>query len=214
MATDTIRVDITPTDKAIDLAAARLRQGGVVIFPTDTLYGVGAIATLDDAVRRVFLIKGRDLSKPLPLLLADPQDIVLVAADVPDTAWVLTEHFWPGGLTVVVKRNPQFHSLALAGGDTVAVRVPDQSIARAIIRAAGAPVTGTSANRAGGPAPRTATEAAEQIGNAVDLLIDAGVCPGGVESTVLDVTEQPPRILRAGAIRREEIESVLGFTIT
>ncbi len=197
----------------VDEAAAVLRGGGLVIYPTDTVYGLGALATHDKAVRRLFRVKDRAPDRPLPLLLADAADVAAVAAPVPPLARRLMQRFWPGGLTLVSRKSPHFHSLALAGGATVGVRVPDHPLLRAIIRRAGGPITGTSANLSGLPSPRTLAEALAQIGEAVDLAIDGGPCPGGVESTVIDITIEPPCILREGALDRAEVEEALGTAL-
>jgi len=194
----------------LEEAAAILRRGGVVIYPTDTLYGLGALAACDAAVERVFRLKGRPGDKPLPLLLAGPEEMAGVVESPSPLAWELIRRFWPGALTLVLPRAPGFRSLALAGGDTVALRVPDHPLARALIKAAGGPITGTSANRAGAPGPLTAQEARQQLGDLVDFVLDAGPCPGGVESTVLDLSGERPLLLREGALPREALEAITG----
>lgn len=183
-----------------------------MVYPTDTLYGLGALATIDEAVERVFRLKGRPPHKALPLLLAQAGQMEEVA--MPSSlAWILARHFWPGALTLVLPRAPGFHSLALAGGNTVALRVPHHPLALALIAAAGGPITGTSANVADGPDPVTVEEARRQLGDAVDLFIDAGPCPGGQGSTVLDLTGPQPLILRPGAIPRHQIEEAIGQAV-
>lgn len=197
------------SEEVIRSAAQTLRNGGVVVFPTDTVYGVGARAGDGEAVTRIFRAKRRPPERALPLLLADANDLPLVARRLSPAARRLARAFWPGGLTLVVWRAPAFHSTALAG-DTVAVRVPDHPVARRLIELAGEPLATTSANISGAPSPLTAEEAARQIGAAVDLVLDAGPAPGGIESTVVDTTVDPPRILRDGAIARSAIERVAG----
>ncbi len=189
-------------------AVEALRRGGCVIFPTDTVYGVGAAAESDEACERLFELKRREQQKAMPILLASAADLPLVAADVPESARRLARRFWPGGLTLVFARKPDFHSAALAGGDSVAVRIPDHLGARALINAAGGLLAVTSANVSGNPSPVTAQEAAAQLPGA-DVVVDGGPCPGGVESTVVDVTVDPPRIIRVGAIPAERIEEAL-----
>lgn len=207
---DRMVADVPPAlEAAIADAAKYLSEGGIVAFPTDTLYGLGALATHDEAVRRLYAVKGRPLDKPLPLLLAAAEDVHVVAAALPEEARRLMAAFWPGALTLVLRRRPDFHSLALFG-DTAALRVPNHPVARRLIALAGGPVTGTSANRSGGPSPRTADEVRAQLDGEVDYILDAGPCPGGIESTVLDLTVDPPRIVRTGAISRAAIEQVLG----
>jgi L-threonylcarbamoyladenylate synthase len=190
-----------------------LRRGGLVAYPTDTLYGLGALASDDEAVRWLFKAKKRPPAIALPILVED----VEMASDVSDRlsplALRLASRFWPGALTLVLPRSPQFHSLALAGGDTVAVRVPDHAVPLALIEALGEPLTGTSANVSGQRGPVTASDVAEQLGDAVDIIIDGGRCPGGVESTVVDLTGEEPRLVREGAISRVDLESAIGSLV-
>jgi L-threonylcarbamoyladenylate synthase len=189
-------------------AADALREGHVVIFPTDTVYGVGAAADRDEACQRLFELKGRATTKAIPILVATAADLEQVVESIPGSARKLMRRFWPGGLTIVFRRHPSFRSAALAGGDTVAVRIPDDLRARALINAAGGLLAATSANASGRPSPVTADDAALQL-PAVDVVVDGGPCPGGVESTVVDVTTDPPRILREGAIPARQVEAVL-----
>jgi L-threonylcarbamoyladenylate synthase len=193
----------------LEEAARRLQNGGLVAFPTDTLYGLAAVASQERAVERLFEGKGRPRDRPLPILLASAAAVDGVAAEVSPAARCLMETFWPGGLTLVLRRHPGFRSLALAGGDTVAVRVPAHPIALELLRRVGEPLTGTSANLSGHPAPRTAEEVREQLGGRVDLIVDGGPCPGGVESTVVDCTVDPPRVLREGAVPAGRVAAVL-----
>lgn len=191
-------------------AAALLSRGELVVYPTDTVYGLGAAASNEEAIRRLFSIKGRSLDKALPLLLSDASMLDRVVEEVSIVARKLIDRFWPGALTIVMRRRPGFRSLALAGQDTVGVRVSDESIVRDIIHTLGEPVTGTSANRSGTRSPASAQEAAMQLGDLVPLVIDGGPRPGARESTVVDVTVSPPRIVREGAVSRQELENVLG----
>jgi L-threonylcarbamoyladenylate synthase len=190
-------------------AVGCLQKGGLVAFPTDTLYGLGAAASHESAVKRLFAAKQRPLDRPLPILIASAEDVDVIAAEVQATARRLMEAFWPGGLTLVLRRHPRFRSLALAGGDTVAVRVPAHPVALGLLRRLGEPITGTSANLSGLPGPRTAEEVRRQLGDRVDLVLDAGPCPGGVESTVVDCTADPPRVLREGAVSTVMVEAAL-----
>jgi L-threonylcarbamoyladenylate synthase len=189
-----------------------LRRSGLVCYPTDTVYGIGTAAGDDAAVRRLFAAKGRSPDKALPLLLADPPDAVRVA-DVTPLATALARRFWPGALTIVMRKAPSYRSLALSGADTAALRVPDHDLVRAIVRALGEPLTGTSANRAGAPPPLSAAEAALQMGKMVDLIIDGGRCAAGAESTVVDITQDVPEVLREGPVSREELEEALGRAV-
>ena len=186
-----------------------LRRGGLVVYPTDTVYGLGADATNEKAVEKLFEAKKRRLDQSIPLLIASPSDLAQVTDEVPDVAQRLITAFWPGGLTIVLPKAPNFHSAAVVGG-TVGVRVPDHPVPRELVRQLGAPITGTSANVSGGPEPLTADDARSQLGDAVDLVIDGGCCPGGTPSTVVDCTVAPPRIVREGAISREELVRAAG----
>ena len=192
----------------IHQAINTLKNGGIVAFPTDTVYGLGASAFDEGAVLRVYEVKGRPRRLALPLLLADVYQIGAVARDVPEIAWQLAKHFLPGGLTLVLYKLPSVSNLITGEGEKIAVRVPAHPIPIALIKGLGTPITGTSANLTGSPSPLTAQEVYHQMGDRVDLIIDGGRCPGDVASTVLDLTAEPPRILREGAISREEIAAV------
>jgi L-threonylcarbamoyladenylate synthase len=195
-------------------ALAVLKGGGLVVYPSDTVYGLGAAASDERAVARAFAVKGRLSEKALPLLLADVGDMAPLCAEVPPVAKLLTERFWPGPLTLVLRRSPSFQSPVLGGGDSVALRVPDHSFLRELIRALGEPITGTSANRSGRPSCRTAREVQRHLGSAVDLIIDGGTSRAGPESTVVDITCHPPKIVRGGALSRKEIERAIGREVT
>ncbi|MSQ13932.1 MAG: threonylcarbamoyl-AMP synthase [Dehalococcoidia bacterium] len=193
------------------LAVDLLREGGVVAYPTDTLYGLGADAFNEAAVERVFVIKGRPHGMPLPLLLADADALAQVASEVPPLARVLAERFWPGALTLVIPRSAKVPELVSGRGWKVGVRVPDHPVPRELARRLGAPITGTSANKSGGPDPRTAADVRSQLGEMVDLVIEGGGLPAGQPSTVLDLTGPSPRIVRAGAISKEALEAACGL---
>jgi L-threonylcarbamoyladenylate synthase len=194
-------------------AIETLEEGGIVAFPTDTVYGLGASSLDDAAVMKVYQAKARPHHLALPLLLGSVLQIANVAIDVPETAWVLAQQLLPGGLTLILHKAASISSLISGGGDKIAVRVPNHPIPIALVEGLGAPITGTSANRSGRPSPMTAEEVHRQLGDRVDLIVDGGICPGGSESTVIDLTEDPPRMLRQGAISREEIERVCGRKI-
>lgn len=191
-------------------AIETLTQGGVVVYPTDTVYGVGCRIDDDAAVRRLFVLKGRPHTEALPVLLADVAQLDQYARDVPPAARRLVSRFWPGALTVVVRRSERVPSLVAGGGPTVALRVPNHPVPRALVRAVGVPIVGTSANTHGMPSPVTAQLAVYDLGDRVDLVLDGGRVPGGRESTVVDVTSQSPRVVRQGAIPAKEIESLFG----
>jgi L-threonylcarbamoyladenylate synthase len=196
----------------IEEAAEVLRRGGLVAYPTDTVYGLAAIPTDDAAVEKLFAAKQRRPDQSTPLLIASPRDLALVADDVPEVARNLIRDFWPGGLTIILRKAPSFHSKAIFG-DTVGVRVPDHIVPRELVRLLGSPITGTSANLASGPEPLTADDVRVQLGDSVDYIIDGGRCSGGTPSTVVDCTQEPPRIVRAGAISREELIRAAGTAI-
>ena len=190
-----------------------LGNGGVVAYPTDTLYGLGADPFNLCAIERVFVIKGRPLGMPLPLLLAEIDVLPLVSDRIPVVAWRLAERFWPGALTLVLPKAPNVPSLVTARGWTVGVRVPDHPVPRALAEGIGGALIGTSANRSGGLALRTASEVRGQLGLAVDMVVDVGPQPAGRESTVLDLTGSVPKILRQGVISREDLETYTGISL-
>jgi len=200
-------------EQQINLAVEILKDGGIVAYPTDTVYGLGANPANEQAIEKIYRVKKRTHDLPLPLLLADISDLLKVASVVPDIAWQLAEHFLPGGLTLVLKKSPWVPSAVTAGGDTIAVRVPNHHVPTAIIRGLGAPLVGTSANISGKPSPVTADEVYEQLGEKVDLIIDGGMCPGGIESPVMDVSGETPAIIREGTVSREEIVKACGSSI-
>jgi L-threonylcarbamoyladenylate synthase len=155
---------------------------------------------MEKAVRRVYQVKGRSEGMALPLLLANAADMKKVAVHIPQVAWDLAERFWPGALTLILHKGPSISSLVTAGKGTVAVRVPNHPLALKLIEATGAPLTGTSANRSGEGDPVTAEEVRQQLGEVVDLILDGGACPLEGASTIVDVTSDTPRIVRAGVI--------------
>jgi len=190
--------------QAIDI----LRRSGLVAYPTDTVYGLGASCLDEAAVAKVYEAKGRPRHLALPLLLSHASQMESVAEFVPEIAWRLAERFLPGGLTLVLHKAPWLPSVLTGGGDKIAVRVPNHPVPIALVQGLGTPITGTSANITGSPSLLTAEEVHKQMGARVDLVVVGGRCPGGVESTVLDVTERLPRILRQGVIPWEEIEGM------
>lgn len=194
--------------EAVAEAAACLRAGGVVAFPTETVYGLGADALNIEAVRRVFAIKRRPADHPLIVHLASAESLPDWAAHVPAAAWDLAHAFWPGPLTLVLPRQPHVPDAVTGGQDSVALRVPDHPLARQLIAAAGALVA-PSANRFGRVSPTTAAHVAEELGEAVDLILDGGPCAVGVESTIVSLLSDTPVLLRPGRITPEQLEAVL-----
>jgi L-threonylcarbamoyladenylate synthase len=188
-----------------------LRQGGVVALPTDTVYGLCAVAADRAAVERIYEIKARDPGQPMPLFVASMEQAELIAA-MNDAARALADRFWPGALTIVMRRKLRYESRALAGGDTAGVRVPDDAALREIAAQLG-PLTGTSANIAGREECRTAAEVIAQLDGAVDFVVDAPVAATGVPSTIVDCTDAAQiAILRAGAIDAAGIAKAVAGT--
>ena len=195
------RDDLTP-------AIESLRRGGLVAFPTETVYGLGALAADPEAVAAIFHAKGRPQDNPLIVHLDGAEDVHGSVADWPPLARELAAAFWPGPLTLVAERHPDFPAAVSAGLATIAVRVPDHPVARALIRGAG-PLAAPSANRSGRPSPTTAQHVIDDLAGRVDFVIDAGACRSGLESTVVDVSVDPPMVLRPGAIPIEILRDVV-----
>lgn len=189
-----------------------LKEGGIVAFPTDTVYGLGASSSIGRAVEQVYRVKRRPGNMALPLLLADKSQIGEVAKVVPPIAQLLADKFLPGALTLVLPKSQSIPDIITGGGNTVALRIPAHPIPVALIRGLGAPIVGTSANLSGQPSALTAEEVYTQLGDNIDLIIDGGRCRGSLESTVVDLTGETPVILREGAISREELEQVCQST--
>jgi L-threonylcarbamoyladenylate synthase len=198
---------------AIAEAAAALRGGGLVAFPTETVYGLGADAFNPRAVARVFEVKARPSFDPLIVHLADAGDLARVSPTDDPRVAALAARFWPGPLTLVLPRRPEVPDLVTSGLDTVGVRVPAHPAAHALIASAGTPVAAPSANPFGYVSPTTAAHVAELLGRSVDLVLDGGPCRVGVESTILSLAGEPPVILRPGGVPREALEEALGIAL-
>jgi L-threonylcarbamoyladenylate synthase len=193
--------------EAIQRALEILHAGRLVAFPTDTVYGVGALAFDGRAVESIYTAKDRPVQKAIPVLLGEADDLKNIASRVPEMARRLAARFWPGPLTLVVPKKPNLPE-AVSATDTVGVRVPDHRVARTLLQATG-PMAVTSANISGQPSPSTAEEVFAQLGGRIDLILDGGHTPGGTPSTVVDCTGQQPVIVRAGPVALEDILSVL-----
>jgi L-threonylcarbamoyladenylate synthase len=205
--------DPTPpaaTDEAIDRAARLVRSGGLVAIPTETVYGLATDALDSESVDRIFRAKGRPATNPLIVHVADQAMARALAAAWPAAAEAITNHFWPGPVTVVVPRHRDVPDMVTAGGPTVALRCPAHRLTRRLIERSGCPLAAPSANRSEAISPTRASHVLESLGDRVDLILDGGPCTHGIESTVVDCTTTPPRILRPGPIGREALEAVIG----
>ena len=203
----------SPLSPALAQAVRVLRAGGLVALPTETVYGLGADAEQVAAVERIFATKGRPTSHPLIVHVARSEAMARWAADVPSAARVLAERFWPGPLTLVLRRGARV-PLAVTGGlDTVALRVPAHPLALALLEAFGGGIAAPSANRFGSISPTTAQHVRDDLGDAVDFVLDGGPCAVGVESTIVDVTGEQPAILRPGGVSREAMQAALGHDV-
>ncbi|HEX3269076.1 MAG TPA: L-threonylcarbamoyladenylate synthase [Ktedonobacterales bacterium] len=207
----TLTLAVSPTgepESAIARAAALLREGKLVAFPTETVYGLGADATDPDAVAAIFAAKERPASDPLIVHIADLEQLASVVAQTPPLALKLAERFWPGPLTLVLPRAASIPLNVTAGGPTVGVRMPSSVVAQKLLRAAGVPVAAPSANRFMRTSPTTAAHVMADLDGRIDCVLDGGPCAVGVESTVLDLTTTPPRILRPGAVTLEALREI------
>lgn len=197
----------------VDQAAAVLRAGGLVAFPTETVYGLGGDARNPAAVARIFSAKGRPADHPLIVHLADAARLGAWAREVPEAAWRLAEAFWPGPLTLVLPRLAGVPDAVTGGLDTVALRVPSHPVALALLAAFGDGIAAPSANRYGRVSPTSAEDVREELGDAVDLVLDGGRCTIGIESTIIDLSSATPRLLRPGAITKHALRRVLGSPV-
>jgi L-threonylcarbamoyladenylate synthase len=198
-----------PDTTALDEAVAVLRRGGLVAFPTETVYGLGAPALHADAVQRIFDAKARPSTDPVIVHVAHVDALAQVASDIPDHAHDLARRFWPGPLTLILRRQPGMPDVVSAGLPTVGVRVPAHPVAMALLRRAGVPVAAPSANQFSRPSPTTAAHVLADLDGRIDLVLDAGPTPIGVESTVLDLTTTPALVRRPGGISIEALRAVL-----
>ena len=196
---------------AINQALIVLQQGGLVAFPTDTVYGLGALVFDDAAVRSIYAAKDRPIEKAIPVLLADSDDMEKVGINVPDVAYQIAVRFFPGPITCLIPKRPDLPE-SVSASSTVGVRVPDHPVARALLRAAG-PMAVTSANISGEPSPATADEVLAQLDGRIPLILDGGTTPGGVPSTLVDCTTCELKILREGPISLDEIKEKLSSPI-
>ena len=190
---------------AIEETAVLLQQGYLIIFPTDTVYGVGVDAWNGDAIMQLYQVKQRPFSKAIPILLSDLDQLSQITHTIPDIAYEYIQRFWPGALTLILPKNPDLPA-AISPDNNIAVRVPDCTVARALIRAAGGALAATSANRSGQPPAATAAQALKELGGRVTAVLDNGPTPGSAASTVVNCTVAPPVILREGPITTVDLQ--------
>ncbi len=211
MITSVLPVDpLLPDPDSIARAAEVLRQGGLVAFPTETVYGLGAHALDAAAVQRIFIAKGRPASNPVIIHIAELDQVHALASSWPETAARLAERFWPGPLTLVLPRRDAVPDVVTAGGPTVAIRLPAHPVALALLRASGIPIAAPSANRSMELSPTLAWHVLRGLDGLIDLVLDGGPTVGGLESTVIDVSVSPVRLLRPGLVTPAEIEAIVG----
>ncbi|MBL8795273.1 MAG: threonylcarbamoyl-AMP synthase [Planctomycetia bacterium] len=202
-----------PALEALRRAAAILQRGGLVAFPTETVYGLGANALDADACARIFAAKGRPAHNPIIVHVADAASVLPLVAAWPEQAERLAQRFWPGPLTLVLPRSDRVPSIVTAGGPTVAVRVPAHPVALALLRESSLPIAAPSANRSMQLSPTTAEHVVQSLNGRIDLILDGGPATGGLESTVLDLSRQPPVLLRPGLVTVAELESIIGAVV-
>ncbi len=205
-----IQMDDKTDYHKLEAPAKELAQGGLVAFPTETVYGLGANALDEQAVKRIYIAKGRPSDNPLIVHVAAKEAIAPLVETIPAAAEKVIEAFCPGPITLVLQKSKLVPDAVTAGGTTVAIRIPEHQIARKLIEMSGVPVAAPSANISGRPSPTTATHVAADLSEQISYIIDGGPCRVGLESTVVDFTVQPPRILRPGGISHEELCSLLG----
>ena len=195
-------------------AVAVLRKGGLVAFPTETVYGLGGDAENPSAVERIFSTKGRPADHPLIVHIPSPGQLERWAREIPHEAWKLAERHWPGPLTLILRKSDRIPGIVTGGQDTVGLRVPDHPVALALLNECGGAIAAPSANRFGRVSPTTSSHVREEFGNTLDCILDGGPCRVGIESTILDLSANRPRLLRPGAITVPEIESLLGLPVS
>jgi L-threonylcarbamoyladenylate synthase len=197
-------------ERILTQAAEILANGGIIAYPTETFYGLGADATNEKAIQKIFTVKGRNFKNPISLIIGQTDDIYPLVQDVPEIAQKLMAAFWPGALTIVFQASNKISPLLTAGTDKIGIRLSSHPGAQAIAQRLGRPLTATSANLSGAPECTQVSEVAEQIGDKIDAIVDLGQTTGDKVSTIIDVTCDPPVILREGIITRQSIENILG----
>lgn len=200
---------VAANQTSIELAASLLRQSKLVAIPTETVYGLGADAKNPDAIKKIFAAKGRPADHPLIVHIADVSQLTVWAVDIPASAYKLAEGYWPGPITLVLKKHPDVPMEVTGGQETVALRIPNHPVALALLKTFGGGVAAPSANRYCRVSPTEASHVAEELGDKVDLILDGGICQVGLESTIIDLSGDMPRLLRPGQISKADIENLL-----
>lgn len=208
-----LATDETSLERSLSAAVATLRAGGLVAFPTETVYGLGADARNETAIRRIFAAKGRPAAHPVIVHVSDVDQIGGWATEVPAAAWRVARHFWPGPLTVILKKAPRTSLLLSGGATTIGLRVPAHPVAQRLLQQFGSGIAAPSANRFSRVSPTSARDVADDLGDAVDVILDGGRCPVGVESTIVDFSQAPPVLLRPGALTLEMLCAAAGVEI-
>jgi len=214
MNTEIVKVDPESTMEELREKLAKageiLRKGGLVAFPTETVYGLGGDAMHGEASSKIYAAKGRPSDNPLIIHISDFEEIYNIGKDIPEEAKLLSDAFWPGPLTMVVKKKDEVPYTTTGGLDTVAVRLPSHPVARALIKESGCPIAAPSANTSGRPSPTKAEHVIEDMSGRIEMIIDGGSCGIGLESTIVDLTEKTPMILRPGYITLDMVRNVIG----
>jgi L-threonylcarbamoyladenylate synthase len=206
-----LKIDAENSEEKILTRAAEILAGsGIIAYPTETFYGLGADATNPKAIEKIFAVKGRNFKNPISLIIGQTDDVYHLVKDIPESAQKLMAAFWPGALTIVFSASDKVSSLLTAGTGKIGLRISSHPGAGAIVQKLKKPLTATSANLSGAPECSLASEVADQIGDKIDAIIDCGQTRGGKASTIIDVTCDPPTILREGAITRKAIEKHIG----
>lgn len=194
-------------------AAEIIKNGGLVAVPTETVYGLAANGLCGAAVQKIYDVKNRPETKPISLLVSSVEDVEKFCHDIPGLAYLLADAFWPGPLTMVLKKKKCVPEVVTAGGETVGVRCPDHPKTLSLIRLANVPLAAPSANLSGAPGPKNISEVLNVFDRIIEAAVDGGVCAIGIESTIIDLTVTPPKLLRCGGLPREKIENVLNLRL-
>ena len=207
----TVVINITTEyEKALEESSRLLQNGEVVGIPTETVYGLAANALDEDAVKKIFVAKGRPSDNPLIVHIAKFEDLAPLVSEIPEKVKIMAEKFWPAALTMIMKKSDKISNVVSGNLDTVAIRMPKSDYARAIIEACGLPLAAPSANLSGSPSPTNAKYVFDDMNGRIPLIIDGGNCEIGVESTVISFAEDPPRLLRPGGVTLEEMTALIG----